>query len=124
MPGATGAEIQKRLKAQAVEMGAQVQRGNVVKAAGEVGAFFLTGAKGETWRGRTLLLATGVARCRPTVDGDFTPCFAHEQYVVFFFFFFFFVFYWFRRIVRRRVRGVRAASGTSSSDRSLDRNWP
>ncbi len=77
MPGATGAEIQKRLKAQAVEMGAQVQRGNVVKAAGEVGAFFLTGAKGETWRGRTLLLATGVARYHPTVDGDFTPCFAH-----------------------------------------------
>ena len=77
MPGATGVEIQKRLKAQGLEMGAQIQRGNVVKAEGQEGAFLLTGAKGETWRGRTLLLATGVARYHPTVDGDFTPCFAH-----------------------------------------------
>ena len=77
MPGATGAEIQKRLKAQAVERGAEIRRGNVVKAEGKEGDFLLTGAKGETWRGRTLLLATGVARYHPTVDGDFTPCFAH-----------------------------------------------
>jgi thioredoxin reductase (NADPH) len=77
LPGATGAEIQKRLKAQAVERGAQTVRGNVVKAEGREGGFLLTGAKGETWRGRTLLLATGVARYHPTVDGDFTPCFAH-----------------------------------------------
>ena len=77
MPGATGAEIQKRLKAQAVERGAEVRHGNVVKAEAAEGAFVLTGAKGESWRGRTLLLATGVIRYHPTVDGDFTPCFAH-----------------------------------------------
>jgi thioredoxin reductase (NADPH) len=77
MPGATGAEIQKRLKAQAVEMGAEIQRGNVVKADGREGDFLLTGEKGEPWRGRTLLLATGVSRYHPTVDGDFTPCFAY-----------------------------------------------
>jgi thioredoxin reductase (NADPH) len=77
MPGATGAEIQKRLKVQATERGAQILRGNVVKAEGQEGDFLLTGAKGESWRGRTLLLATGVARYHPTVDGDFTPCFAH-----------------------------------------------
>jgi thioredoxin reductase (NADPH) len=77
MPGATGTEIQKRLKAQAVERGAEVRHGDVVRAEGEAGAFVLTGAKGETWRGRTLLLATGVARYHPTVDGDFTPCFAY-----------------------------------------------
>lgn len=77
MPGATGAEIQKRLKAQAVERRAEIRHGNVVKAEGAAGDFLLTGAKGETWRGRTLLLATGVARYHPTVDGDFTPCFAH-----------------------------------------------
>jgi thioredoxin reductase (NADPH) len=77
MPGATGAEIQKRLKAQATEMGAQVQRGNVVRAEGKEGDFLLTGEKGEQWRGRTLLLATGVIRYHPTVDGDFTPCFAY-----------------------------------------------
>ena len=77
MPGATGAEIQKRLKAQATEMGAEVQRGNVVRAEGKEGDFLLTGEKGEQWRGRTLLLATGVIRYHPTVDGDFTPCFAY-----------------------------------------------
>lgn len=80
MPGATGVEIQKRLKAQAVEMGAEVQRGNVLKAEGREGEFLLTGTKGAkeaSWRGRTLLLATGVSRYHPTVDGDFTPCFAH-----------------------------------------------
>lgn len=77
MPGATGAEIQKRLKAQALEMGAGVVRGNVVKAEGTEGDFLLTGEKGEPWRGRTLLLATGVIRYHPTVDGDFTPCFAY-----------------------------------------------
>ena len=77
MPGATGSEIQKRLKAQAVEMGAEVQRGSVVQAAGKEGDFLLTGSKGEQWRSRTLLLATGVARYHPTVDGDFTPCFGY-----------------------------------------------
>jgi thioredoxin reductase (NADPH) len=77
MPGATGAEIQKRLKAQATEMGAEVRRGNVVKVEGKEGSFLLTGEKGEQWRGRTLLLATGVIRYHPLVDGDFTPCFAY-----------------------------------------------
>jgi thioredoxin reductase (NADPH) len=77
MPGATGAEIQKRLKTQAAEMGAEVQRGNVVKADGREGDFVLVGEKGEQWRSRTLLLATGVIRYHPTVDGDFTPCFSY-----------------------------------------------
>lgn len=75
MPGATGAEIQKRLRTQALERGAQVVRGNVVKAEGQEGDFLLTGERGETWRGRTVLLATGVARYHPLVDGDYTPCF-------------------------------------------------
>jgi thioredoxin reductase (NADPH) len=77
MPEATGAEIQKRLKAQAVGLGAEVQRANVVQAAGQAEEFLLTGAKGEQWRGRTLLLSTGVSRYHPMVDGDFTPCFAY-----------------------------------------------
>ena len=77
MPGATGSEIQKRLKAQTLEMGAEVQRGSVVQAEGQEGDFVLTGSQGERWRGRTLLLATGVARYHPTVDGDFTPCFGY-----------------------------------------------
>lgn len=77
MPGATGAEIQKRLKEQAKQMGAEVVRGNVVRAEGALGGFRLLGEKGELWQGRTLLLATGVARYHPLVDGDFTPCFAY-----------------------------------------------
>jgi thioredoxin reductase len=77
MPEATGVEIQKKLKAQATSMGAELKHANVVTAAGKEENFLLTGSKGETWRGRTLLLATGVARYHPTVDGDFSPCFAY-----------------------------------------------
>jgi thioredoxin reductase (NADPH) len=77
MPAASGAEIQKRLRAQAREMGAELVRGNVVSAEGAAGDFRLTGADGEQWQARTLLLATGVARYHPTVAGDFTPCLAY-----------------------------------------------
>ncbi len=77
MPAASGAEIQKRLRAQAREMGAELVRGDVARAEGVVGDFRLSGAGGEQWRARTLLLATGVARYHPTVDGDFTPCLAY-----------------------------------------------
>jgi len=77
MPAASGAEIQKRLRAQARELGAELVRGDVVRAAGADGDFRLAGAGGEQWRARTLLLATGVARYHPTVDGDFTPCLAY-----------------------------------------------
>lgn len=77
LPDVSGAEIQKRLKKQAQEMGAEVVRGNVVRAEGQEGDFRLHGEKGEEWRGKTLLLATGVARYHPLVDGDFAPCFAY-----------------------------------------------
>jgi thioredoxin reductase len=77
MPAATGAEIQKRLRGQAKEMGAVMVRGDVQRVEGAAGDFRLHGAGGETWRARTLLLATGVARYHPMVDGDFTPCLAY-----------------------------------------------
>ena len=77
MPEVTGVEIQKRLKAQARERGAEIVFGNVVSIAGQAGDFLLRGAKGEEWRAKTVLLATGVARFHPTVDGDYTPCFAY-----------------------------------------------
>ncbi|HYG65548.1 MAG TPA: NAD(P)/FAD-dependent oxidoreductase, partial [Thermoanaerobaculia bacterium] len=69
MPAVSGAEIQKRLRKQAQEMGAEVVRGNVVHAEGSEGDFRLSGEKGEEWRGKTVLLATGVARHHPLVDG-------------------------------------------------------
>jgi thioredoxin reductase (NADPH) len=77
MPEATGVEIQKRLKAQARDRGAEIVFGNIVSVSGQAGDFLLTGAKGEAWRAKTVLLATGVARFHPTVDGDYTPCFAY-----------------------------------------------
>lgn len=77
MPHARGIEIQKTLKEQARDLGAEVRRANIVKAEGREGDFLLTGDKGETFRGRTLLLATGVSRYHPLVDGDYTPCFQY-----------------------------------------------
>jgi thioredoxin reductase (NADPH) len=77
MPALSGAEIEKRLRAQAKEMGAELVRANIVRVAGKEEGFVLTAASGEEWRARTLLLATGVARFHPTVDGDFTPCLAY-----------------------------------------------
>jgi thioredoxin reductase (NADPH) len=77
MPAVSGAEIQKRLRAQAKEMGAELVRASVELAAGRAGDFLLSAAGGVQWRARTLLLATGVARFHPTVDGDFTPCLAY-----------------------------------------------
>lgn len=78
MPEATGVEIQKTLKAQAQARGAEIEHASVVSASGTAGDFHLRGAKdGQEWRARTLVLATGVARYHPTVDGDFTPCFKY-----------------------------------------------
>jgi thioredoxin reductase (NADPH) len=78
MPEATGIEIQKRLKTQAKERGAAIEHGSVAAISGSAGDFQLRGEKeGQEWRARTVLLATGVARYHPTVDGDFTPCFQY-----------------------------------------------
>ncbi len=77
MPAVRGLDLQKKLRAQAEEMGAEVVRGNVVAARREGGYFHLEGDKDETWTAQTLLLATGVARYHPTVDGDYRPCFKY-----------------------------------------------
>jgi thioredoxin reductase len=77
LPAVRGIDIQKKLREQAESLGAEVVRGNVVRAAGQENDFLLTGEDGTEWRGRTLLLATGVARYHPLVDGDFTPCFSY-----------------------------------------------
>jgi thioredoxin reductase len=77
LPAVRGIDIQRKLRAQAEERGAAVARGNAVRAAGKEDGFLLTGEDGTEWRGRTLLLATGVARYHPLVDGDFTPCFSY-----------------------------------------------
>lgn len=77
MPATSGVQILKSLRAQAESLGAELVRANVVRADGEQGDFRLEGEKGEVWQAETLLLATGVARYHPTVDGDFRPCFKY-----------------------------------------------
>lgn len=77
MPEARGIEIQKQLKAQAEARGAVVKRANVVAASGAEGEFRLDTEAGDTFRGKTVLLATGAARYHPLVSGDFEPCFAY-----------------------------------------------
>ncbi len=75
MPETRGVDIQRALRRQAENLGAEVVKANVVSAKSENDRFLLVGDKGEIWEARTLLLATGVARYHPTVDGDFRPCF-------------------------------------------------
>ena len=58
-------------------MGAELVRADVERAVGSEGDFKLHGADGNSWRGKTVLLATGVARYHPTVDGDYRPCFKY-----------------------------------------------
>ena len=77
MPAARGTEIVKKLRAQAEERGARVVRGNVVRLSGSEGDFVLEGEDGTSWGAKTVLLATGVARYHPTVDGDYRPCFKY-----------------------------------------------
>ena len=66
--------MMKAFKVQAEAMGAEVLKANIVKASGELGDFVLETEKGEVFKGKTLLLATGVARYHPTVDGDYKQC--------------------------------------------------
>jgi thioredoxin reductase (NADPH) len=75
LPAVRGTDLQKTLLAQAKELGATHERANVARAGGAAGAFVLHGDKDQQWRAKTMLLATGVARYHPTVDGDFRPCF-------------------------------------------------
>ena len=77
MPRVRGIDLVRRLREQAEEMGAELVRDDVVAVAGDVGDFELRGRSGAFWTGRTVLLATGVARAHPTVDGDFRPCFKY-----------------------------------------------
>lgn len=74
MPAQSGVQIMKALRAQAEAMGAEVMRANVIEVSGEVGKFRLQTDQGESFTGKTLVLATGVARYHPTVEGDYHQC--------------------------------------------------
>lgn len=75
--GQTGHEIQRALREQAEALGAEIRRANVIRVSGEVGSFEVETEDGQRFTGKTLLLATGVARYHPTVDGDYRPCLAY-----------------------------------------------
>lgn len=77
VPSIRGIDLQKQLRQQAKELGAQLLRANIVSAKGQEGEFVLLAESGEKWRSKTVLLATGVARYHPTVEGDYKPCFAY-----------------------------------------------
>jgi thioredoxin reductase (NADPH) len=71
--GESGVAIQKAMQQEAIQAGAKVQAGNVTRITGSVGAFVIETDKHETHHAKTVLLATGVARYHPLVDGDFEP---------------------------------------------------
>ena len=77
MPAVRGLDLQKQLRGQAEALGVEFVRSNVVSATGATGSFVLRGEHDEEWRTSTVLLATGVARYHPTVDGDYRPCFKY-----------------------------------------------
>lgn len=81
MPATRGVDIMRGLRSQAESLGAEIARGNVVGISGSDGDFLLTAELSSdetgTWQARTVLLATGVARYHPTVDGDHRPCFRY-----------------------------------------------
>ncbi len=77
MPAAKGTEIQKQLKGQAEELGVELVNSDIVSASGKEGNFALRSESGSSWTCKTVLLATGVARYHPTVDGDYRPCFKY-----------------------------------------------
>ncbi len=74
MPAVTGVQLQKILFKQATDLGAEHEKANVVAIEGEIGNFRLETESGNVYQSKTLLLATGVARYHPTVDGDWQIC--------------------------------------------------
>lgn len=77
LPSVRGIDLQRQMRSQVEELGGEFLRASVVDVHGQEGDFTLVGEDGETWRTRTVLLATGVARYHPTVDGDYRPCFKY-----------------------------------------------
>ena len=71
--GARGVDIQRGLEAQATSAGAILERGSVTEISGELGAFTVRVTDGREYTAKTLLLATGVARHHPLVNGRYEP---------------------------------------------------
>ena len=68
--GIAGPDLLERMARHAAQCGAQIVQGEVTDARREDGLFHLTGADGAQWRGRALIIATGVAQNQPPLDED------------------------------------------------------
>ena len=68
-----GVDIIKRMEKQALGAGAKLERGNVKSISGSAPEFSITLETGTQHQAKTVLLATGVARYHPLVDGQYEP---------------------------------------------------
>ncbi len=71
--GQTGVQIQKTMKLEAQKAGAKIISGSVRQVSGRAGQFMLETEKGEQYEAKTIVLATGVARYHPLIDGEYEP---------------------------------------------------
>jgi thioredoxin reductase (NADPH) len=71
--GKRGVDILRALEAETKAAGAQLERGNVKSITGGVGDFRVSLEDDREFSAKTLLLATGVARYHPLVNGDYEP---------------------------------------------------
>ncbi len=69
----TGVQIQKTMKLEAEKAGAKIVSGSVAQVSGKAGEFVLETEKGGRFEAKTVLLATGVARYHPLIDGEYEP---------------------------------------------------
>ncbi len=71
--GQTGVSIQKTMRLEAQRAGAKLEAGSVSHISGMAGNFRLETEKGAVYHAKTVLLATGVARYHPLVNGKYEP---------------------------------------------------
>lgn len=69
IPSASGPSLAASLLEQAASLGIAVDYGNVVMISKEEGGFLLT-ADGEAWKGRSIIIATGLSSRAQTVPGE------------------------------------------------------
>ena len=68
--GIAGCDLLERMTRHAEACGAAIVQAQVIDARRSCGQFILTGADGTLWRGRALILATGVAQNQPPLPED------------------------------------------------------
>jgi thioredoxin reductase (NADPH) len=71
--GQSGVAIVRSMQLEAERAGAKVQKCSVTKISGTAGHFVLETKDGDAHHAKTVLLATGVARYHPLVDGHYEP---------------------------------------------------